>query len=83
MARVAFVQGLQYLVPLALLPLLARSLGVEEFGALFWFVSAFSLVNAASSFGLEWSGTRSLRDDGGSARTVSSLMRLRTLATGV
>jgi PST family polysaccharide transporter len=82
-ARVAFVQGLQYLVPLALLPLLARSLGVEEFGALFWFVSAFSLVNAASSFGLEWSGTRSLRADGGSARTVSSLMRLRTLATGV
>ncbi len=79
--RVALVQGLQYLVPLALLPLLARGLGVDDFGSLFWYVSAFALVNAASAFGLEWSGTRSLSADGGSLRTVASLMRLRTLAT--
>ena len=84
-ARVAAVQGLQYVVPLLLLPLVAGWLGLLEFGRLFWFVSAFALVNAASGFGLEWSGTRKLAqasacaDDWGS--TVASLLRLRLVVT--
>jgi PST family polysaccharide transporter len=82
---VAAVQGLQYVVPLLLLPLVAGWLGLLEFGRLFWFVSAFALVNAASGFGLEWSGTRKLAqasaraDDWGS--TVASLLRLRLAVT--
>ncbi|MEN9939456.1 MAG: hypothetical protein RIR61_263 [Bacteroidota bacterium] len=81
----AAVQGLQYVVPLLLLPLVAGWLGLLEFGRLFWFVSAFALVNAASGFGLEWSGTRKLAqasaraDDWGS--TVASLLRLRLAVT--
>lgn len=84
-ARVAAVQGLQYVVPLLLLPLVAGWLGLLEFGRLFWFVSAFALVNAASGFGLEWSGTRKLAQ--ASARTadwgstVASLLRLRLAVT--
>ena len=79
------MQGLQYVVPLLLLPLVAGWLGLLEFGRLFWFVSAFALVNAASGFGLEWSGTRKLAqasaraDDWGS--TVASLLRLRLVVT--
>lgn len=80
-AKVAAVQGLQYLLPLLLLPLVAGWLGLVEFGRLFWFVSAFTLVNAASGFGLEWSGTRSLSaaDAQGSnwGLTVATLLRLR------
>ena len=79
------MQGLQYVVPLLLLPLVAGWLGLLEFGRLFWFVSAFALVNAASGFGLEWSGTRKLAQ--ASARTadwgstVASLLRLRLAVT--
>lgn len=83
--KVAAVQGLQYLVPLLLLPLVAGWLGLLEFGRLFWFVSAFSLVNAASGFGLEWSGTRSLgRSDAADwGQRVASLLRLRLAVTAL
>jgi PST family polysaccharide transporter len=83
--KVAGVQGLQYLVPLLLLPLVAGWLGLVEFGRLFWFVSAFALVNAASGFGLEWSGTRSLgRSEGADwGRSVASLLRVRLAVTAV
>ena len=83
--KVAAVQGLQYLVPLLLLPLVAGWLGLLEFGRLFWFVSAFALVNAASGFGLEWSGTRSLgRSDAADwGQRVASLLRLRLAVTAV
>lgn len=83
--NVAAVQGLQYLVPLLLLPLVANWLGLLEFGRLFWFVSAFALINAASGFGLEWSGTRSLGTSGKASwgSTVASLLRLRLAVTAV
>lgn len=83
--KVAAVQGLQYLVPLLLLPLVAGWLGLLEFGRLFWFVSAFALVNAASGFGLEWSGTRSLgRSEAADwGPRVASLLRLRLAVTAV
>jgi len=82
---VAAVQGLQYVVPLLLLPLVAGWLGLLEFGRLFWLVSAFALVNAASGFGLEWSGTRSLGASGNASwgSTVASLLRLRLTVTVV
>lgn len=83
--KVAAVQGLQYLVPLLLLPLVAGWLGLLEFGRLFWFVSAFALVNAASGFGLEWSGTRSLgRSEAADwGQRVTSLLRLRLAVTAL
>ncbi|MFM6999357.1 MAG: hypothetical protein ACKOX0_09015, partial [Bacteroidota bacterium] len=83
--KVAAVQGLQYVVPLLLLPLVAGWLGLLEFGRLFWLVSAFALINAASGFGLEWSGTRSLGASGSAAwgSTVASLLRLRLTVTVV
>lgn len=85
MVKVAAVQGLQYLVPLLLLPLVAGWLGLLEFGRLFWFVSAFALVNAASGFGLEWSGTRSLgRSEAADwGQRVTSLLRLRLAVTAL
>ena len=58
--EVALFQSLNYFFPLLSLPLLSRMLGIEEFGSLFWHVSAVGLVGVLSNYAFDWSGTREL-----------------------
>lgn len=62
----AFVQGVNYLVPLVTLPYLTRVLGPEEWGRVAWMQVILGYFTILTDWGFSWSGVRkisTLRDN--------------------
>ena len=54
------LQGLQYLIPLILLPYLVHTLGIEYFGLLSFAIATIAFFRAMVSYGFDFTGTKQI-----------------------
>jgi PST family polysaccharide transporter len=70
----SFLQGINYFVPLLVLPYLSRILGVEKFGVVAVVMASIQLAYVMTDFGFSLSATYSISKDRNNKEKVSSLI---------
>jgi len=81
------LQGLQYLIPLILLPYLVHTLGIEYFGLLAFSTATIAFFRSTVSYGFDFTGTKqiALKKENKEAITniLSSILTVKLILVGL
>jgi len=79
------LQGLNYIVPMAVLPYLVRVLGMEMYGLIAWAQSFAQYFSLLTDYGFNYSATRSIAQQSGNREGISrifcAVMLIKSLLT--
>jgi polysaccharide transporter, PST family len=74
------IQGLQYLTPLLVLPVLTRQLGSEQFGLLAYWQSLIGGLGLLIDYGFNYSAVRAVSNAEGQSEILGKIYRSTTIA---